>query len=137
MTISNLAGFRICYASLYNIRACKFFGLNFAYFWCYSITNISIFQEIFSSQITDNQIFYFLYILFLCCFSYMIVCLKSNNFVNYKLIGGKGGVKSPFSCFNSKTLFRAMPKVTKCQSYMGFMYWPYILRIKKKTCGAY
>ena len=67
----------------------------------------------------------------------MIMYMKSCKFVNYNLIGGKGGVKSPFSCFNSKTYFQVMPKVPRYKSYMGLMYGIYITRILKKTCAAY
>ena len=55
-------------------------------------------------------------------YSYMIVYMKSHNFVNNINTGGEGGGRSPIIHLNFGSNLQEKPKGTKCQSYMGFMY---------------
>ena len=81
--------------------------------------------------------FYFLEFLAKPTFSYMIIYAKTHNFVNYRFLGWVRCGKSTLIHFILKAHLQAEPKVYKWQSGMGLMYWTYILRILKKTCGAY
>merc|ERR1711954_89154 len=54
--------------------------------------------------------------------SYMIVCIKSHNYVNYNNTRGEGGCKSPKSHLIFRPNFLAKPKQTKYQRYIKLKY---------------
>ena len=67
----------------------------------------------------------------------MIIYAKTYNFVSHNFLGWLRCVKSSLNHLILKAHLQATPKVCKWQSGMGLMCWTYILRISKKTCGAY
>ena len=68
-------------------------------------------------------------------FSYIIVYIKSHNYVDYNNTGGEGGCTSPLNHLIFGSNYLTKPKDTKCQTYMGLMYWIYIFIFWNKTHG--
>ena len=83
--------------------------------------------EIFAPIISILAIFFTLKIIFSKChYSYMIVYIKSHNYVNHNDTRGEGGCKSPKSHLIFRLNFLEKPKETKCQRYIKLKYRTYI-----------
>ena len=93
--------------------------------------------EIFRPFILILAIFFMLKMIFSKWnFSYMIVNMKSHNYVHYNNIRGEGGFKFPQNQLIIRSNFLEKPKQTRCQRYIGLKYrtsififwnWPWIL----------
>ena len=92
--------------------------------------------EIFGPFILILAIFFMLKIFFSKChYSYMIVYIKSHNYVNYNNTRGEGGCKSSKSRLIFRTDFLEKRKQTKYQRYIELKYWTYIFIFWNKTRG--
>jgi len=90
--------------------------------------------EIFGPFILILAIFFTLKIIFSKChYSYMIVYIKSHNYVNYNNTRGEGGCKSSKSRLIFRTDFLEKRKQTKYQRYIELKYWTYIFIFWNKT----
>ena len=92
--------------------------------------------EIFQALYFDLSYFFILKIIFSKhYYSYMIVYMKSLNYVDYNNAGKEGGCKSPLIHLIFGPNYLAKPKDSRCQRYVGLMYGTYIFIFGNKTHG--